>query len=76
MLEPFCFSDCLKCCSVIVGEKSSVFGRDAPASDEEDDTMNEQGAAVFSSSWLPGEKKYRYKSLSRSKFCLRGMCKL
>ncbi|KAE8732665.1 Nucleolar complex protein 2-like protein [Hibiscus syriacus] len=43
--------------SVVVGENSSVFGRkldQIPDSDEEDDTRNEDGASVFSSSWLPG----------------------
>ncbi|KAE8687266.1 Nucleolar complex protein 2-like protein [Hibiscus syriacus] len=42
--------------SVVVGENSSVFGRkldQIPDSDEEDDTRNEDGASVFSSSWLP-----------------------
>ncbi|XP_062172581.1 nucleolar complex-associated protein 2 isoform X2 [Alnus glutinosa] len=41
--------------SVLVGEHASVFGNKIPESDEEDDTGNEEGAAVFnSSSWLPG----------------------
>ncbi|WRX23785.1 Nucleolar complex protein 2 - like 2 [Theobroma cacao] len=47
--------------SVLVGEKSAVFGSKLdriPASDEEDDIRNkdedEDGASVFSSSWLPG----------------------
>ncbi|KAE8037720.1 hypothetical protein FH972_010285 [Carpinus fangiana] len=41
--------------SVLVGEHGSVFGNKIPESDEEDDTRNEEGAAVFnSSSWLPG----------------------
>ncbi|GLT76566.1 hypothetical protein SLA2020_482190 [Shorea laevis] len=43
--------------SVLVGEKSSIFESKMgkiPESDEEDDTRNDEGAAVFSSSWLPG----------------------
>ncbi|XWS58075.1 hypothetical protein CRYUN_Cryun08bG0004000 [Craigia yunnanensis] len=43
--------------SVLVGEKSAVFGSkldQIPASDEEDDIRNEDGASAFSSSWLPG----------------------
>ena len=43
--------------SVLVGEKSAVFGSkldQIPASDEEDDIRNKDGATVFSSSWLPG----------------------
>lgn len=40
--------------SVIVGEHSSVFSKKMPESDEEDDTRDEKGVAVFSSSWLPG----------------------
>ncbi|XVE63144.1 hypothetical protein DITRI_Ditri06bG0176600 [Diplodiscus trichospermus] len=43
--------------SVLVGEKSAAFGSkldQIPASDEEDDIRNEDGASVFSSSWLPG----------------------
>ncbi|XP_031385492.1 nucleolar complex protein 2 homolog [Punica granatum] len=43
--------------SVLVGERSSVFrkmpGKDETESDEDDDTVHEQGAAAFSSSWLP-----------------------
>ncbi|KAI4373698.1 hypothetical protein MLD38_011794 [Melastoma candidum] len=52
--------DSLKESSVIVGEKSSFFGRDVPQSDDEDDTTNEQGAAVFGSSWLPAGKKAKH----------------
>ncbi|MBA0611757.1 hypothetical protein Godav_012415, partial [Gossypium davidsonii] len=43
--------------SVLVGEKSAVFGKkldQIPDSDEEDDIKNDDGATVFSSSWLPG----------------------
>lgn len=40
--------------SVIVGEESSKFGNEISESDEEDARKNEEGAAVFSSSWLPG----------------------
>ncbi|XP_022744873.1 nucleolar complex protein 2 homolog isoform X2 [Durio zibethinus] len=43
--------------SVLVGEKSAVFGSkldQVPGSDEEDDIRNEDGASVFSSSWFPG----------------------
>ncbi|KAI9092574.1 hypothetical protein K1719_027702 [Acacia pycnantha] len=42
--------------SVLVGEESSVFGSKIPESDEDDDgRRNEEGASVFSSSWLPGK---------------------
>ncbi|KAM1998226.1 hypothetical protein EV2_005751 [Malus domestica] len=41
--------------SVLVGEHSSVFGSKGQESDEEDDTRDEEGTAVFSSSWLPGK---------------------
>lgn len=47
-------SDALMRSSVLVGEKSSVFGEQMSDSDEEDNAINEQGSAVFSSSWLPG----------------------
>ncbi|KAF8041037.1 hypothetical protein BT93_B3072 [Corymbia citriodora subsp. variegata] len=47
-------SDALMQSSVLVGEKSSVFGEQMSDSDEEDDAINERGAVVFSSSWLPG----------------------
>ncbi|KAL5835539.1 hypothetical protein ACOSQ3_015094 [Xanthoceras sorbifolium] len=49
-------NDSLKESSVLVGENSSIFGaKPLPASDdEEDDMMDERGATVFSSSWLPG----------------------
>nr|AFK37058.1 unknown [Lotus japonicus] len=44
--------------SVVVGENSSVFRNNSSESDEsddeDDDRRNEVGAAVFSSSWLPG----------------------
>ncbi|XP_061343100.1 nucleolar complex-associated protein 2 [Gastrolobium bilobum] len=41
--------------SVLVGDESSVFANEISESDEEDDARkNEKGAAVFSSSWLPG----------------------
>ena len=44
----------MKFSSVLVGEESSVFGKEMSDSDEEDARKNEEGAAVFSSSWLPG----------------------
>ncbi|GAV63060.1 Noc2 domain-containing protein [Cephalotus follicularis] len=40
--------------SVLVGEKSSVFGNKIPESDEVDDMRDEHASTVFSSSWLPG----------------------
>ncbi|XP_027365417.1 nucleolar complex protein 2 homolog isoform X2 [Abrus precatorius] len=40
--------------SVLVGEESSIFGNEISESDEDDAKRNEEGAAVFSSSWLPG----------------------
>ncbi|XP_010274938.1 PREDICTED: nucleolar complex protein 2 homolog [Nelumbo nucifera] len=40
--------------SVLVGAQSSVFGNKMSGTDEEDNMENEEGAAVFSSSWLPG----------------------
>nr|XP_043638925.1 nucleolar complex protein 2 homolog [Erigeron canadensis] len=50
--------------SVIVGEKASIFGKkranrdDDDNDDDEDDDLNVDGAAVFSSSWLPsGDQK-------------------
>ncbi|CAJ1977783.1 unnamed protein product [Sphenostylis stenocarpa] len=42
--------------SVLVGEESSKFGNEMSESDEEDARKNEEGAAVFSSSWLPGNE--------------------
>lgn len=46
---------------MLVGEESSKFGNEISESDEEDARSNEKGAAVFSSSWLPGnESKYDY----------------
>lgn len=49
-------NDSLMESSVLVGEKASVFGsKKLPARDNEDDSADEQGATVFSSSsWLPG----------------------
>lgn len=45
--------------SVLVGEESSKFGNEMSESDEEDAGKNVEGAAVFSSSWLPGnDSKY------------------
>lgn len=46
-----------------MGENSSVFRNNSSESDEsddeDDDRRNEVGAAVFSSSWLPGnDSKY------------------
>lgn len=41
--------------SVLVVKHSSVFRNKIPESDEDDDdAVNEKGASVFSSSWLPG----------------------
>ncbi|XP_048425596.1 uncharacterized protein LOC125470488 [Pyrus x bretschneideri] len=40
--------------SVLVGEHSSVLGSKGRESNE-DDTRDEEGTAVFSSSWLPGK---------------------
>ncbi|CAL0316285.1 unnamed protein product [Lupinus luteus] len=40
--------------SVLVGEESSIFGKEISESDEEDDRKNEKGSAAFSSSWMPG----------------------
>lgn len=38
-----------------MGENSSIFGKKiAGSDDDEDDRANDEGAAVFSSSWLPG----------------------
>jgi len=45
--------------SVIVGAESSVFEKKLAESDEENDGAGDDGAAVFSSSWLPG-KESRY----------------
>lgn len=48
--------------SVLVGAESSVFRKKLPELDEEDNEPDpEEGAAVFSSSWLP-EKKKKYSS--------------
>lgn len=60
--------------SVVVGEHASIFGNKIPESDEEDDTRNEEGTAVFnSSSWLPGSdskakkpKEMKHKKRNRS----------
>lgn len=51
-----------------MGEHSAVFGGRMSESDEDDvDTRNEKGAAVFSSSWLPGnESKYGFEISSLS----------
>ncbi|KAK2976258.1 hypothetical protein RJ640_000795, partial [Escallonia rubra] len=48
-------TDSLSESSVQVGEHAAVFRDNISESDEDDGTRNEQGAAVFSSSWLPGE---------------------
>ncbi|KAG2671344.1 hypothetical protein I3843_14G127900 [Carya illinoinensis] len=54
--------------SVLVGEHSSVFTRKIPESDEEDVTANEEGASVFSSSWLPGsDSKAKPKETKKKK---------
>ncbi|GMH21716.1 hypothetical protein Nepgr_023558 [Nepenthes gracilis] len=45
----------LKESSVLVGAQSSTFGKKIAEHDEEGDAPNEEGAAVFSSSWLPGK---------------------
>ncbi|KAG8635082.1 hypothetical protein MANES_17G118000v8 [Manihot esculenta] len=44
--------------SVLVGENTIVFGNKASEmnEDEDDDVENEKGAAIFSSSWLPGRE--------------------
>lgn len=47
-------NDSLMESSVIVGEHSSVFGDKMAESDDDDDTKDGHGAAVFNSSWLPG----------------------
>lgn len=45
--------------SVLVGAESSVFGSKIPELDDEDEGGDtEEGAAVFSSSWLPEKKRY------------------
>ncbi|PIA34561.1 hypothetical protein AQUCO_03700090v1 [Aquilegia coerulea] len=44
--------------SVVVGARSSMFGSKVSDTDDEDDSTNmdiEEGATVFSSSWLPGK---------------------
>lgn len=58
--------------SVLVGEKSSIFGTKIPESDEDEgDSRNEEGAAVFSSSWLPGgDPKYGHQIRSLAHFLL------
>ncbi|XP_042437905.1 nucleolar complex protein 2 homolog isoform X2 [Zingiber officinale] len=43
--------------SVLVGAESSVFRKKLPELDEEDEQDPEEGAAVFSASWLPEKKK-------------------
>lgn len=45
-----------------MGEEISAFGKEISESDEEDDRKNEKGAAVFSSSWLPGNDPNKYDS--------------
>ena len=48
--------------SVLVGSRSSIFGNKMSEHDE-DDTMNEDGAAVFNSSWFPGsDSKYGHRT--------------
>lgn len=64
--------------SVIVGEDSAVFGKNAPSSEEEEDEAdrNEKGAAAFSSSWLPGsDSKYVYLFLLKMHTSLGIICK-
>ncbi|KAF5192495.1 Nucleolar complex protein 2-like protein [Thalictrum thalictroides] len=44
--------------SVVIGARSSMFGSKVSDTDKEDDSRNmdmEEGATVFSSSWLPGK---------------------
>ncbi|GAB4861734.1 Nucleolar Complex 2 protein [Ancistrocladus abbreviatus] len=48
-------SDSLRESSVLVGAQSSVFGKEIAESDEANGARNEEGEAVFSSSWLPGK---------------------
>ncbi|GAB2230343.1 hypothetical protein Drorol1_Dr00014606 [Drosera rotundifolia] len=50
-------SDSLMESSVVVGAESATFEKNIPESDEEDDAPDEVGAAVFSSSWLPGKDR-------------------
>ncbi|XP_050221975.1 nucleolar complex-associated protein 2 [Mercurialis annua] len=47
-------NDSMEESSVLVGEHSSVFGNKVSEIDDEHDSEDENGAAVFSSSWLPG----------------------
>lgn len=48
--------------SVLIGEKSSIFGNKTEDDDEEEDDDNSRwgkGARVFNSAWLPGrDSKY------------------
>ncbi|KAL5993354.1 Nucleolar Complex 2 protein [Asimina triloba] len=54
--------------SVLVGAESSVFGSKVKEIDEEDDTENlKEGAAAFSSSWLPGRNKPIHEKSKSSK---------
>uniref|UniRef100_A0A7N0TRA5 Uncharacterized protein n=1 Tax=Kalanchoe fedtschenkoi TaxID=63787 RepID=A0A7N0TRA5_KALFE len=51
--------------SAVVGEHASVFGGRLPESDEEDDGRDEEGAAVFSSDWLPGSDSKSQKNAAQ-----------
>uniref|UniRef100_A0A7N0UF79 Nucleolar complex protein 2 n=1 Tax=Kalanchoe fedtschenkoi TaxID=63787 RepID=A0A7N0UF79_KALFE len=51
--------------SAVVGEHASVFGGRLPESDEEDDGRDEEGAAVFSSDWLPGSDSKSQKNATQ-----------
>lgn len=61
--------------SVVVGEHSSVFGKKIKKSDDEDDaddndeddTGDVEGAAAFSSSWLPGSDAKEKRSMEETK---------
>ena len=49
---------CFSIVSVLVGAESSLFGSKIPELDYEADGGDvEEGAAVFSSSWLPEKKR-------------------
>ncbi|KAL9257997.1 Nucleolar complex-associated protein 2-like protein [Drosera capensis] len=50
-------NDSLMESSVVVGAESAAFEKNIAESDEEDDAPDEEGVAVFSSSWLPGKDR-------------------
>ncbi|KAL3528471.1 hypothetical protein ACH5RR_007793 [Cinchona calisaya] len=47
-------NDSVMTSSVLVGERTSIFGGKVTQNDEKDDSVNEEAVAVFNSSWLPG----------------------